>query len=494
MNKVACIYVGYLPVKWVSAVLETIQDLRHRGYIVEVLDGLRFTVPRVRTPGPLAAFLLGSSPPTLSKLFSEAGAAYTLIPSTRAIRGALVSESEDERIGLAADSSAESLRRVETRLDGPIGGLIRHRMRTLARRSLLACTTRFESDRPDLLVVLNGRQVDNVGALLAAEKSGVATEYVELGVTPKTLWLKPFSVFDRGAISKDFRQAKLAPQSLFQARAWLESRISGSPEQNQFASTWAAGQDTVNGVSRHSFEDCIVLFSSSPDEFSALNEDWSPGRFWSQADAFQQVAQVLGELGHKEIVVRLHPNLARKRPIQILDALWMAKKLQRSFGPGCKVISPLASIDSYKLIEGSQAIVGFASTVCLEAAYMKRRAILLRDSYFSGIVGVPVAPSSESFRGALNAKFDHTEAEQLRQAATEFIAYTFSSSKPMALSYDVVFPGFDKLSSWKVHFASIATFRGAWVVADRLYSLATFLLAKALIATLSRALNLKLIS
>ena len=494
MNKVAFVYIGYLPVKWVSAVLETIKELNQRGYRVKVLEGVHFTEPRVRPPGPLSAFLLGSRPTSLSKLFSEAGAAYELVPRIRSASRVLVSESEEQRIRLAADSSAESLRRVETRLDGPIGVLIRHRMRTLARRSLLACKTRFESDRPDLLVVLNGRQVDNVGALLAAETSDIPTEYVEMTYLPKTITFKPFSVFDTVAMSQDFKQerATLTSENLVKARNWLDSRTSGSPALNQFASSWVAGQEPVNGVSAHSSKDCVVFFSSSPDEFSVLNEKWSPGKFWSQADAFTQAGQVLSELGHRKLIFRLHPNLARKRPTQILDALWMARKLQRSFGPGCVVISPLASVNSYKLMEDSYAVVGFASTVCLEAAFMRKRAILLRDSYFSKIVEVPVAPSRESLRSALTAKFDSDNAEHLKRASVEFIAYAFSSSKPMSRSYEVVFPGFDNFSSWKVHFASIATFRSPWVLADRLYFLATFLLGKVLIATLARALNLRL--
>lgn len=496
MSKVANVYIGYLPVKWVSAILEVIKELNQRGYRVKVLEGLYFTEPRVRPPGPLAAFLLRSRPSSLLELFSEAGADYEVVTPIRSTRRAMVSESEEQRIRLAADSSAESLRRVETRLEGPMGRLIRLRMRTLARRSLLACKTRFESERPDLLVVLNGRQVDNVGALLASETFDIPTEYVEMTYLPKTFTFKPFSVFDTVAISQDFEQVRttLTSESLMLARNWLGSRTSGSPELNQFASSWGAGQETVNSFSQHSFKDCVVFFSSSPDEFSVLNEKWSPGKFWSQADAFTQAGQVLSELGHKRLVFRLHPNLARKRPIQILDALWMAKKVQRSFGPGCVVISPLATINSYKLMEDSHAVVGFASTVCLEAAFMRKKAILLRDSYYSKIVEVPVSPSKESFSSTLTAKLDSDTAEQLRRASMEFMAYSFSSSQPISRSYEVVFPGFDEFSSWKVHFASISMFRGPWVLADRIYFFATFRFAKIFIATVARAMNLRLIS
>lgn len=469
-----------------------------RGYQVTVLDGLHFTHPRVRPPGILAARILGSKPPKLSSLFSEAGARYELLktPENSGFVGASPSTGERERVNLAADSSAESLRRVETRLDGPAGRLLRRRMISSAFKSMNACKRLFESSKPDMLVVLNGRQVDNVGAILAAESLEIPREYVELGVLPKTLSFKPFSVFDQASIAEDFKESRQFRNSANRsfARDWLDSRTSGLPEHNQFALSWEPGKRGFKKIETlESLQDNVVFFTSSPDEFTSLPEHFADATSWAQGVALLQTVEALKPLGVKKVSIRLHPNLARKRPIQILDALLMAKRIQRNFGTGCAVISPVASINTYELIADSRAVIGFASTVCLEAAYMEKKSILLRESYFSKIVGVPIAPSVEIFNIAMLADPNAEQMRGLKRAAIDYYAYTFFSSKPMTIPYDAVFPGFDDFPPWKRHVATLASYKGMWLLFDQLGLFLSFRLRKVVVGMLALSINLKLV-
>ncbi len=119
----------------------------------------------------------------------------------------------------------------------------------------------------------------------------------------------------------------------------------------------------------------ISLFTSSEDEFFAIKDHASFGSFGSQFDVALAVAAICREFG-KDFALRLHPHLALKN-----DSWRSYWPLDRLADLGARIIEPNDPVDSYALLDASQAVVTCGSTISLEAAYSEVPGLIIGENY-----------------------------------------------------------------------------------------------------------------
>ena len=130
----------------------------------------------------------------------------------------------------------------------------------------------------------------------------------------------------------------------------------------------------------------ISIFLSSDDELASLGPDWEC-KFTNDVE---HSVLTLCEMFHDyNILLRLHPNQAGqgKRILEIYKAI------ANSF-TNVKIIFPNEKINSYGLINYSDFVISFGSTISVEATYLGKVSILLGKQRFDSL---DVAYTPKSF-------------------------------------------------------------------------------------------------
>lgn len=130
----------------------------------------------------------------------------------------------------------------------------------------------------------------------------------------------------------------------------------------------------------------ISIFLSSDDELASLGPDWES----IFTNDVEHSVVTLCEMFHDyNILLRLHPNQAGqgKRILKIYKAI--AKSFYN-----VKIIFPNEKINSYGLINYSDFVISFGSTISVEATYLGKISILLGKQRFDSL---DVAYTPKSF-------------------------------------------------------------------------------------------------
>lgn len=122
----------------------------------------------------------------------------------------------------------------------------------------------------------------------------------------------------------------------------------------------------------------IVFFNSTALEYEALpNKPNMTGFYSSEVDALKQIADSLKDNENIKLYFRMHPNMARSSSNQLTDALALTNKYNNLI-----IIPPDANVDSYALINKSDLVIAFHSTIGAEAAFAGKPVILLGDAIY----------------------------------------------------------------------------------------------------------------
>jgi hypothetical protein len=123
----------------------------------------------------------------------------------------------------------------------------------------------------------------------------------------------------------------------------------------------------------------IVFFSSSEDEFVAIDKEWEAGKYApTQIAGIRKILDLLrdsSDLYH--LYLRVHPNLAKVTFAYHTD-LYI---LERDY-PNVTVLPPESPVSSYALIDHADKVVVFGSTVGIEAVYWGKPVILMGPAYY----------------------------------------------------------------------------------------------------------------
>jgi hypothetical protein len=186
------------------------------------------------------------------------------------------------------------------------------------------------------------------------------------------------------------------------AAKWYHSRANGGPvgawasfiskqSQDELPTNW----DTVKGRR-------ISVFTSSEHEFASVGSEWRNGIFDSQLEGLKYVisgleSQLVNE--HIHLFVRIHPNQGNAHPSEEENLLALACK-------NVTVIPARSTVSTYRLMQQSDAVLTFGSTMGIEAVFWGVPSILAGPSYYRDLGGVYVARSKDDLLRLLKSNLE----------------------------------------------------------------------------------------
>ena len=245
----------------------------------------------------------------------------------------------------------------------------------------------LDDERPDVVYVFNGRHTYERAVRRACEAAGVTCLMYEWGSSPERFYLRPFAPHDRDRVQEEMRAsweaARDDPEAHAAARRWFVERREGQPKDWPSFTTL---QQRGHLPERLDGERVVAYFSSSDDEFVAIGDEYRWQGWTDQFDAVRQLIQVVDGIGDTRLVVRIHPHLMHKYPLE--RERWMALQ---GCSPALTVVAPESEVDTYALIEAADLVVTGGSTVGVEAVHWGRPSVLLGPSEYDelGIVHRP---------------------------------------------------------------------------------------------------------
>lgn len=124
----------------------------------------------------------------------------------------------------------------------------------------------------------------------------------------------------------------------------------------------------------------IAIFNGSLFEFGIFSE-WrnSPGFF--QNNIIEKIAQYFAKNTEIHFYLRIHPNLKGPENSQIREI----REIISRIGTNLTVLWPEDPVDTYALIEGSEKVLTFGSTVGVEACYWGKPSILWGRAFYEDL-------------------------------------------------------------------------------------------------------------
>jgi hypothetical protein len=254
-----------------------------------------------------------------------------------------------------------------------------------ASRVLKSMKRLVASKQPDEIEVFNGRHVCTKSAVIAAESTRVPFNTLDHATVVHMGHL----VHDRKGIQPRIQSQ---PVDMEVAKDFYETRR--SPRGNKFAK-----KHKIAFVprSKKSYVRCVIVFVSSQNEFASLGEEWvSPVLDYAPVVHRPRVSYP-GTM----FCIRFHPNQADVAS----DIVPPLESTGRP--PSTQIYHPTDQVNSYQLMDWSDVIVTFGSTISIEACCAEKPVVMLGPSYFDELE-VSYHPASidefaELLRGDLHA-------------------------------------------------------------------------------------------
>lgn len=251
----------------------------------------------------------------------------------------------------------------------------------------LAARSIIETRRPDRVTVFNGRMATFRGVLRACQEAEVECLVHERGATLERVSLAhntmPHDIFwVQREILRHWDESDLDDEAKREIGRRFYQR---KRDKDLFNWTiFAASQEEqrlprgVDGSRR-----IYSIFTSSEFERFALREFQSYLVHESQLEGILDVARILKESAFDgTLCIRIHPNSHDEQPS-------LAEALRRELDGDLAVVIPADSpVDTYALIDASEKVISFGSTVAMEAAYWGKPSVLLATSRYQNLESV----------------------------------------------------------------------------------------------------------
>jgi hypothetical protein len=125
----------------------------------------------------------------------------------------------------------------------------------------------------------------------------------------------------------------------------------------------------------------IIIYNSTIDEYAAL-EGWQNPIYEDETQAIDLILKEFKEKNNYFFYLRVHPNMKNlpEETTQLKDI----KKLGLDHS-NLEIIWPNQEIDSYKLLDESDIVITFGSTIGIEAAYWNKPSILIGHALYESL-------------------------------------------------------------------------------------------------------------
>jgi hypothetical protein len=239
----------------------------------------------------------------------------------------------------------------------------------------------FARPEIDSVCVLNGRFPYQRAVLEAALAQGRKVMHYEKGEKPNTYWLEDHSTLDREKTqsSVDGTLAHLSDeQARSLGRGWMDRR-SARGSANIYSRFFDdSGDDTTPSQKKSST--VVGLFTSSQDEFAALGPEWHVQEWADQWDGFDHVLTHLEPYDYT-FYLRVHPNFATKSHASFVRERARLEELRKKH-PALRIIWHDEQVNSYALVNDTDVVVVWDSTIGLEASGRGKPVWELAASYY----------------------------------------------------------------------------------------------------------------
>ena len=245
--------------------------------------------------------------------------------------------------------------------------------------------TRFSQNRPDVVYVFNGRFAAMRAVLRACQAEGVDCRIHERGCTSQhyQIWenhLPHDIAYQRQRMKDHWERAEPTNEREKKATEWFEGRVKRvetnwisfvkGQEEGRLPDGWDARRKN------------IAIFTTSEDEFAAIDDCWDGVLYPNQCNAITEIAGAfLKKDPNVMLTVRMHPNLTN------VDNARNQRMKGLSF-PNLRVVLPETKVDSYHLMQQSDTVVTFGSTMGIEAVFWNKPSVLLGPCFYRHLKGI----------------------------------------------------------------------------------------------------------
>ena len=286
------------------------------------------------------------------------------------------------------------------------------------------------------IIVPNGRYPGQKMATLAAERAKVPTFHFEKGETPNGTYLQDYAPQNRlkSQGSVDTVLAGVSDSEVDEiAQTWLSRRAPAKDSRNEFSALWKQGLPPEVSSRLESGARVVGFFTSSQDEFQFLGPEWQLHDWTDQFEAFDAVLTEVEKAG-LVTYLRVHPNLATKAQDCFVRERAGIRELAARH-PELMVIWHDESVSTYSLLDATDAVVVWDSTVGLEASARGLPVWTMATSRYGLVADVKERLSREQV-DELGIDFWDVDAH----AANRFIAYLVLRDQQMAEDYESWIP------------------------------------------------------
>lgn len=231
---------------------------------------------------------------------------------------------------------------------------------------------RLAADKPDRLYIFNGRLAEVKAAFRAANKLKIPCYIHERGGN-----------LDRYGIFKNHLPHDIGKMDQLMRDFWNENpdieekkRMASyfyEKRRNGVLLSWKSYTDKqVNRLLPDNFDPAkrnIVIFNSSDFEFAAIGPEWNYVLYKNQYDAIMSICKDLASNEDIHFYLRLHPNLATADKVNF-------DIISNFISPNLTLIKPDSLVDSYELLDASEKVITFGSTMGMEATWWNKPSIL----------------------------------------------------------------------------------------------------------------------
>ena len=237
--------------------------------------------------------------------------------------------------------------------------------------------------KPDLVYLFNGRFSTILPALNACEELHIAYKTHERGGK-----IGYYDLFDN-SVPHDLGSVQNAIINLAEATSEDQCQIEGQrffeDRRNRIVHSWMSYTNKQQYYTLPNNFDCskrnFTFFNTTIEEISAVRSWDNPIRIYTdEIDAICQIAESFLNMPQYHFYLRVHPNLTGFDNSQTQRI----KSIENKY-PNLTVIPPSSKIDSYALMEHSEAVITFSSTMGVEACYWGKPSILLGKAFYQGL-------------------------------------------------------------------------------------------------------------
>lgn len=265
----------------------------------------------------------------------------------------------------------------------PVIGAIKRRYFLNASRLLKSMKALVKSRRPDRIEVFNGRHACSKFPVIAARAEGIPFTTLEVTARQFPMICPGYMVHDRRNVQK--RILSHPADYDVAARYYARNR---QPRGNKYA---RKHRTPFVPPEAGDYRKRISVFLSSQDEFESLGKEWV-SLFLDYGPIVENVCR---ENPDYMFLVRFHPNQADMSG-DILTPFKAVAEL-----PNVKLYYPTDTVNSYSVMEWSDTVVTFGSTITVEACWAGKVVIMLGPSFFDELDVAYTPRTLEEFNSLL---------------------------------------------------------------------------------------------